>query len=322
MIVAQRVYISIFLIIYLHIFSSRFAFSQHWWKLNSSLVNSTAGISTSWINRPFFIANSTADFYALTPILLSGTEGPRYHVCGFYCDYSATECVLGILLVIFQHSSTSEINYIYEPQLVWSANRNHPVKANPTLQLSQDGNLVLADSDGTLVWSTNTTGKSNLVSGQKLIASVSASNWSQGLLSFTILNGSLVAYADTSPPQYYYASQYYMNGTNSSFDGQTLSLAYFGQFMKLEHNGHLRIYRFDRDELDWKVEYDVGAYELGNCGYPMVCGRYSICTSDGQCNCPYEGNFFRPSIGRKANLGCTELTSISCDSLQYHSLLE
>ncbi|MCD9641570.1 hypothetical protein HAX54_027798 [Datura stramonium] len=83
-----------------------------------------------------------------------------------------------------------------------------------------------------------------------------------------------------------------MNGTNSSFDGQTLSLAYFGQFMKLEHNGHLWIYRFDRGELDWKVEYDVGR------------------------------NFFRPSIGRKANLGCTELTSISCDSLQYHSLLE
>ncbi|MCD9641569.1 hypothetical protein HAX54_027797 [Datura stramonium] len=138
MIVAQRVYISIFLIIYLHIFSS----------------------------RPFLLLILHADFYALTPILLSGTEGPRYHVCGFYCDYSATECVLGILLVIFQHSSTSEINYIYEPQLVWSANRNHPVKANPTLQLSQDGNLVLADSDGTLVWSTNTTGKS--VSGLNL----------------------------------------------------------------------------------------------------------------------------------------------------------
>ncbi|KAL7215749.1 hypothetical protein ACSBR1_027818 [Camellia fascicularis] len=40
------------------------------------------------------------------------------------------------------------------PQLVWSANRNHPVKLNATLQLTQDGNLTLADSDGTSVWST------------------------------------------------------------------------------------------------------------------------------------------------------------------------
>ncbi|KAK4355330.1 hypothetical protein RND71_024301 [Anisodus tanguticus] len=234
---------------------------------------------------------------------------------------------------------------------VWSANRNNPVKTNATLQLGRDGNLVLADSDGTLVWSTNTAGRSvsglnltemgnlvlfdkrkrkiwqsfdhptdsllpgqNLVSGQKLIASVSASNWSQGLLSFTILNGSLMAYIDTNPPQYYYAS-HYMNDTHLSFDGHTLSLVYFAdQFLKLEHNGHLQVYKFDRNELDWRVESDVWVSEsnIGNCGYSMVCGRYSICISDGQCNCPYEGNFFRPSIGRKADLGCTELTSISC----------
>ncbi|KAK6785218.1 hypothetical protein RDI58_018673 [Solanum bulbocastanum] len=47
-----------------------------------------------------------------------------------------------------------------DPQLVWSANRDRPVKANATLQLGKDGNLVLTDSDGTFVWSTNTTGKS------------------------------------------------------------------------------------------------------------------------------------------------------------------
>lgn len=117
------------------------------------------------------------------------------------------------------------------------------MKVNATLQLGQDGNLVLADSDGTLVWSTNTTGKSvsglnltekgdlvlfdkvtrtiwqsfnhptdsllpghSLVTGQKLTASVSADNLSQGLFSLTVLEGGLVSYMDTGPPQYYYTS--------------------------------------------------------------------------------------------------------------------
>ncbi|CAM6127711.1 unnamed protein product [Calypogeia fissa] len=38
---------------------------------------------------------------------------------------------------------------------VWSANRNKPVKENATLALESNGNLVLTDSDGTQVWSTN-----------------------------------------------------------------------------------------------------------------------------------------------------------------------
>ncbi|KAJ8542976.1 hypothetical protein K7X08_005499 [Anisodus acutangulus] len=108
------------------------------------------------------------------------------------------------------------------------------------------GNLVLFDKRKREIWQSfdhptdSLLPGQNLVSGQKLIASVSASNWSQGLLSFTILNGSLMAYIDTNPPQYYYAS-HYMNDTHLSFDGHTLSLVYFAdQFLKLEHNGHLQ----------------------------------------------------------------------------------
>ncbi|XP_006348915.1 G-type lectin S-receptor-like serine/threonine-protein kinase SD2-5 [Solanum tuberosum] len=363
MIVVSRLYFPIFLIIYLHIYSSRFAFSQHWWKLNDSLLNSTSGISTSWINRPVFIANSTANFYAVTPILLSGTTGPRYHICGFYCNYSATECVLGILLVIFQHSSTGEnIDYIYEPQLVWSANRNRPVNVNATLQLGQDGNLVLTDSDGTLVWSSNTTGKSvsglnltetgnlvlfdkanraiwqsfdhptdcllpgqNLVSGQNLIASVSASNWSEGLFTLTIRNGSWATYIDSDPPQFYYSSPYSDN-RYFSFDGKTFTALKHPprpapQFIKLGADGHLRVYQ-QGNFFQWTEVSDILTPDFGNCGYPMVCGRYSICSNDGQCSCPVEGNFFRPSNDRRPHLGCTALMSISCNSSQYHSLVE
>lgn len=39
---------------------------------------------------------------------------------------------------------------------VWEANRNDPVQENATLAFGGDGNLVLADVDGRVVWQTNT----------------------------------------------------------------------------------------------------------------------------------------------------------------------
>ncbi|PHT43599.1 hypothetical protein CQW23_17624 [Capsicum baccatum] len=54
----------------------------------------------------------------------------------------------------------------------------------------------------------------------------------------------------------------------------------------------------------------------------MICGRYDICTCDGQCSYPPEKNFFRPLDERKKNVGCSQLTSINCNTLQYHSFIE
>eukprot|EP00262_Sarcandra_glabra_P014532 TRINITY_DN4271_c1_g1_i1.p1 TRINITY_DN4271_c1_g1~~TRINITY_DN4271_c1_g1_i1.p1 ORF type:complete len:456 (-),score=18.20 TRINITY_DN4271_c1_g1_i1:263-1630(-) len=42
---------------------------------------------------------------------------------------------------------------------VWEANRLDPVRENATLTLGSDGNLVLADVDGRVVWHTNTANK-------------------------------------------------------------------------------------------------------------------------------------------------------------------
>lgn len=160
----------------------------------------------------------------------------------------------------------------------------------------------------------------SLVSGQKLTASVSAYNSSLGLLSLTILNGHLATYVASDPPQYYYASddpdsRYY------SFDGKTLTALQYpptstGQFIKLGHDGHLRVYQLGNLEnnlfgVNWKEVDDI--FTRGKCYYPMVCGRYSICTDKEQCTCPDEGNFFRPFSERKPDLGCTEVTPISCD---------
>lgn len=341
--------IAILFLIYLLFCSSQFAISQRSRNRNIGW-NSTARVPISWINRPSSTLSFTTEYSYLTPIL-EGNGNPRF-LCGFFCNFETTKCFVGVSSV-FSNSSTGDI---YDHQLVWSANRNRPVKANATLELGQDGNLVLADSDGTLVWSTNTTGKSasglnmtemgnlvlfdktnhtiwqsfdhptdsllpgeSLVPGQKLIASVSATNWSQGLLSLAILNGSLTTYIDSDPPQFYYASRY-PDSPYFIFDGQTLTPTLAAQVMKLEHDGHLRVYQWDG--IMWKEENDILTLAMGDCEYPMVCGRYNICTNDRHCICPAEGNFFRPSNDRNPDLGCTELTSISCDSLQYHSLIE
>ncbi|XP_044470564.1 EP1-like glycoprotein 2, partial [Mangifera indica] len=50
---------------------------------------------------------------------------------------------------------------------VWDANRNDPVHENATLTFGQDGNFVLADADGRLVWQTDTANKG--VTGIKLL---------------------------------------------------------------------------------------------------------------------------------------------------------
>ncbi|KAM3395762.1 hypothetical protein P3S68_004768 [Capsicum galapagoense] len=67
---------------------------------------------------------------------------------------------------LYHNRFNGQNDMINKLQLVWSANGNHPVKANATLKLGQDGNLALTDSDGTIVWSTGTIGKS--VSGLNL----------------------------------------------------------------------------------------------------------------------------------------------------------
>uniref|UniRef100_A0A0D6R0F5 Receptor-like serine/threonine-protein kinase n=1 Tax=Araucaria cunninghamii TaxID=56994 RepID=A0A0D6R0F5_ARACU len=50
----------------------------------------------------------------------------------------------------------------YNETAVWSANRNRLVSPNATLFVSTENNLTLRDVDGTVVWSTNVRGASNM----------------------------------------------------------------------------------------------------------------------------------------------------------------
>lgn len=60
---------------------------------------------------------------------------------------------------IFYYDEHSEFLWT-DLELVWFTDRNKLIHENGTLNLLPDGNLVLRDADGTLVWSTITSNKS------------------------------------------------------------------------------------------------------------------------------------------------------------------
>lgn len=341
----------------------------------------TANLSTTWINS--VSAPHSVDFTdgsRVRAILLRGTFGPKY-ACGFYCNGKCDTYLFAIFIV--QTNSASQITSpsIGFPQVVWSANRNNPVKINSTLQFTAQGDLVLRNADGSLAWSTNTAGKSvaglsltdkgnlvlfdsknatvwqsfdhptdalvpgqKLVSGMKLTASVSTTNWTKGgLFSLSAIDNGLVAFIESNPTQTYFdatigglnpsgGSNYvkYLNGsltlfTNSSSSPEmvlvSITPASSAQYMKLESNGHLKVYEW---RSRWREVDDLLTGFRGECNYPTVCGRYGICTM-GQCSCPISSNsttYFRPINVRLPNLGCSEAKKLSCNNLKKHRLLE
>ncbi|XP_009605729.1 G-type lectin S-receptor-like serine/threonine-protein kinase SD2-5 [Nicotiana tabacum] len=340
----------------------------------------TANLSTTWVNS--VSAPHSVDFIdgsIVRAILLRGTFGPRY-ACGFYCNGNCESYLFAIFIVQTNSASQITMPAIGFPQVVWSANRNKPVKINSTLQLTAEGDLVLRDADGTLAWSTNSAGKTvaglnltdegnlvlfdsknatvwqsfdhptdslvpgqKLVSGMKLTASVSTTNWTEGgLFSFSATNDDLVAFVESNPPQTYFersisvlntsgGSNYvmYLNGSlaliSNSNDPQTLISippASSAQYMKLESDGHLKVYEW---QSRWNEVDDLLTGFNGECYYPMVCGRYGIC-SRGQCSCPKSSSnstsYFRQIDDRQGNLGCAEVTRLTCNALNNHRFLE
>ncbi|RVW85907.1 EP1-like glycoprotein 2 [Vitis vinifera] len=168
------------------------------------------------------------EYAVAQPILLRESTGSGF-ICGFYCYIGNNACFFGVL--IFQNGDF--------PELVWSANPNNPfrINATSTLELTEGGDLTLEDADGTLIWSTNTSGKSipglnlteagnlvffdknnntvwqsfdyptdclvhsqKLVSGKELIASISASNWSEEPSYIQFRNESLALFILTAEP--------------------------------------------------------------------------------------------------------------------------
>ncbi|XP_039160342.1 G-type lectin S-receptor-like serine/threonine-protein kinase SD2-5 [Eucalyptus grandis] len=212
----------------------------------------TAALSTLWTNN----ANYSTPFTdgSIQQSILHraiGGIGPAYS-CGFYCNGNCNTYLFAVFIVQVNSGGSIVLPTIGFPQVVWSANRNNPVKIGAMLELTSEGDLVLKDADGTVAWSTNTSGKSvvglnltdlgNLVLfdknnltvwqsfnqptdslvpgqilkvGQRLIPSVSGTNWTvDGMITLSMSSSGLSAQMETSPPQIYY--EYSIDNPNAS----------------------------------------------------------------------------------------------------------
>ncbi|KAL4575518.1 hypothetical protein LXL04_022365 [Taraxacum kok-saghyz] len=193
----------------------------------------TANLSTTWTNAasaPHSV--SFTDGSTVRAILLRGSFGPRY-ACGFYCNGTCDSYLFAVFIVQTNSGSGIVQPAIGFPQVVWSANRNRPVKLNATVSLTGSGDLVLRDADGSQVWSTMLFDTKNaivwqsfdrptdslvpgqkLFEGQKLTAGISSTNWGTGLYSLQVTNRGLFAYFEANPRRVYY--RYLINGTDRS----------------------------------------------------------------------------------------------------------
>ncbi|KAI3734286.1 hypothetical protein L6452_13751 [Arctium lappa] len=339
----------------------------------------TANLSTTWTNdesAPHSI--NFTDGSRVRSILLRGTFGHKF-ACGFFCNGTCTSYLFAIFIVQTNSVSNIVAPAIAFPQVVWSANRDYPVGIGAILNLTASGELVLQDADGNTVWTTNTTGKSvvgmnltdvgnlllfdvdgkvvwqsfdhptdclvlgqKLFQGQKLIPSVSSTNWTtqKGMYSLQVTNQGLFASIESNPPQIYDSGLVtranpnkersyvrFLNGSLSYFIVSTepsdpdmwipIPQASSVQYMKLMSDGHLKVFEWqDR----WIVLADLLAGPLGECGYPLACGRNALCSGNQQCSCPVSTSprkeYFRPMNDLQPNLGCSEITPLSCNSTQ------
>ncbi|KAI3816306.1 hypothetical protein L1987_15999 [Smallanthus sonchifolius] len=304
--------------------------------------------------------------------------------CGFYCNGTCTSYLFSVFIGQTNSGSGIIASATGFPQVVWSANRYHPVSYGAILNLTATRELVLQDVDGSTVWTTNTTGKSvaglnltddgNLVvfdinsmvvwqsfdyptdclvpgqrlfQGQQLIPSVSSTNWTaqNGLFSLQVTDKGLFAYVGSNPPQAYYGNPVFGNDTNKGrryirFLNGSLSLFILSaepsdpdevitipqassvQYIKLMPDGHLKVFEW---QARWLVVADLLNGYLGECNYPLACGRNALCSGDQQCSCPVSSSngidYFGAVNHRQRNLGCYGITPLTCNAIQGQNVI-
>ncbi|XP_056170675.1 G-type lectin S-receptor-like serine/threonine-protein kinase SD2-5 isoform X2 [Syzygium oleosum] len=179
--------------------------------------------------------------------------------------------------------------------------------------------------------------------GQRLMPSVSETNWTvDGMITLSVNGSVLSAQVETHPPQVYVQfsavteserieNPYFgfLNGSltlyvNSALNSTLIKVdgTYSMPYMKLGSDGHLRVYGWM--SALWGEVADLFSVSMGDCGYPRVCGQYGICSS-GQCSCPALSggtSYFQQVNDRQPNLGCSQIVPLSCGTSQHQSLME
>ncbi|KAI3778596.1 hypothetical protein L2E82_07976 [Cichorium intybus] len=336
----------------------------------SNYSQTTANLSTSWTNDESSIRSINFTDGSRIRIILS-TNG--YPTCGFFCNGSCTTYLFAIIINLYSLDIGWSNTILYKdiPEVLWSANRDYPVSYGAVLNLTAAGELVLHDVDGSIVWTTNTTGKSiagmnltdngNLVlfdghksmvwqsfdhptdclvpgqkfsHGQKLISSVSSSNWTaqKDLFSFQLTANGLFAYVESNPPQVYYPSfgidinfnnflgRYVRFFNGSLFFFRDTSDYYPLQYVKLMPDGHLKAFNWNSSQ-GLTVVTDLLTGGLGECFYPLACGRNAICSGNEICSCPGTDHF-RAVNDREPKMGCSQVTPLTCNATKDQDFIE
>ncbi|KAK1416385.1 hypothetical protein QVD17_32176 [Tagetes erecta] len=91
------------------------------------------------------------------------------------------------------------------------------------------------------------------------------------------------------------------------------------QYIQLMPDGHLKLFVWQFEPEEWEENLDITTYGYG-CNYPLICGRNSICSANRQCGCPRFG-YFRPVDDTQPDMGCIEITPLTCHSTQYQDFI-
>ncbi|RCV25164.1 hypothetical protein SETIT_5G144200v2 [Setaria italica] len=199
------------------------------------------------------------DGMSVSVFLLQSVHGPTqeglcFAAC-FYCTDPCTDFYFGVCILQVDSSGFLSWPNAGTLQVVWSANRDRAVRENATLSFTASGDLLLRDTHGSFVWSTNTSNQSvagmtvtksgnlvlfdgknlpvwqsfshptdcllpgqQLVEGMRLTPNASATNWtSNSQLYVTVRADGLYALVESSPPQLYYQKTVPKSGNRKTY---------------------------------------------------------------------------------------------------------
>ncbi|KAL7589232.1 G-type lectin S-receptor-like serine/threonine-protein kinase SD2-5 [Lactuca sativa] len=328
----------------------------------------TANLSTKWTNDESSLPIINFFDGSRIRVILSVSK----FMCGFFCKGACKSYLFAII-----------INQNDLPSVIWSANRDNLVKEGAILNLTAAGQLVLKEVDGSLVWATNTAGKSTsgmnlteegnlmlfnghsspawqsfdhptdclvlgqkLLQGQKLMPSVSPTNWAaqKDLYSMEFTKKGLFFYVGSDPPKDYYSIL--VNGltedgylelrnlslcsvispskSNNCMDVIAIPPAFSPKYIKLMPAGYFKAFGMDTLRDGKMIDLPLGNLEY--CSFPLACGRNGICSSEQQCSCPKSSSpgtdYFRAVNYRQPNMGCSQVTPITCNATKDQYFIE
>ncbi|KAA8526252.1 hypothetical protein F0562_008545 [Nyssa sinensis] len=252
----------------------------------SSIFYPNSTLPSTWYNNNSNSNTITNDDGSEIRVVLSNDKAGLGFVCGFYCKDNS--CFLSVVL----HGGG-------DASVVWSA--RDPVQKNTLSQLTQDGDLVLLDSDGAKSFDHPTDtllDEQRFNEGQNLISSSSATNWSRGLYYATLTSSTgFAAYTDVGEGQslmYYqlvperssrtstgsnYAEfqqeGFIVNLGTSQATFRTTPSAGTVKYLKLDSDGYLKIYQHgNASGLSGPV--DMVTQDLGKCQHPRQFGEVAM----------------------------------------------